>query len=168
MDIVEFNGYKYPAFQAVGGASLFVRHLAQQVCKGRGVDVGYSKEEWKFPGSIGVEPAINPEFDAMNLPDGLFDYIHQSHQLEHVENSWVDVLEYWQTKLKPGGVLFMYFPDFTTQLYWRGWAKGNRKHKHCFTPEIIRAYLTECGYYRNVFVSGIDAYNSFTSISEKI
>jgi hypothetical protein len=78
--------------------------------------------------------------------------------------NWVEVLDYWKFFLRKDGVLFLYLPDFS-QKYWRPW--NNRKHIHSFTPEIIKAYLIENGFY-SVYVSGIDLNNSFMAMGMKI
>ena len=71
-------------------------------------------------------------------------------------------MDYWFEHLKDGGTLFLYLPDFS-QEYWRPW--NNRKHKHVFTPNIIRDYMIDRGY-KNVFVSGVDLNNSFIAVGE--
>lgn len=164
VDIITHRGIDYPAFQSNGNAARFCLPFALEVCKGRGFDIGYSKEEWKFPGAIGVEPSINPAFHATNLPAGDVDYIFSAHCLEHTYN-WVDCLDYWTKKIRSGGTLFLYLPDWS-QTYWRPYS--NRKHIHSFNPEIIKDYLKQTGKYKNIFVSGIDAYNSFTAFAEKV
>jgi hypothetical protein len=78
-------------------------------------------------------------------------------------NKWVDVLDYWYTKLKFGGVLFLYLPH-PSQKYWRPYS--NRKHINILHPEDIKDYLIDKGY-KKVFVSGVDANNSFTAFGEK-
>jgi len=90
------------------------------------------------------------------------DYIVSSHCLEHLEN-WVDVLDYWYSKLKIGGILFLYLPDYS-QLYWRPW--NNRKHKTIFSSNIIYDYMISKRY-KNIFKSGIDLNNSFMIFGEK-
>lgn len=183
MKIIEFKGNVYPAFQADGFAARFAFPFALEICKGLGVDVGYSKPEWKLPGSIGVDKKrfcdtygveISDENDSESsfgaddfdqLCDNLtLDYVASFHCLEHLPN-WVDSLNYWTTKIKSGGHLFLYIPD-KSQKYWSPWS--NRKHIHSFDPEIIREYLMASGAYKNIFVSGVDAYNSFTAFAEKI
>jgi hypothetical protein len=72
-------------------------------------------------------------------------------------------MNYLYERLVDGGVLFLYLPDYS-QKYWRPW--NNRKHKHSFTPEIIRDYMVDRGY-KNVFVSGVDLCNSFMIMGEK-
>lgn len=162
---ITHRNINYPAFQATGNAARFCMPFALEVCKGTGFDIGYSKEEWKLPGAHGIEPDINPHFHAENLPATiLVDYVFSSHCLEHVHN-WVKCLDYWSQVIKPGGVLFLYLPDYS-QTYWRPY--HNRKHIHSFTPAIIKDYFEASGMYKNIFVSGIDANNSFTAFAEKI
>jgi len=49
--------------------------------------------------------------------------MYSSHCLEHVDN-WTNILEYWISKLKTNGILFLYLPDFS-QKYWRPWNNKN-------------------------------------------
>lgn len=156
MDIIDFHGKQYPGFQARGNAAQFAIPYALHFCKGKGYDIGFCKEEWKFPGSVGIDENLQNGFHADKLPEEKVDYIFSSHCLEHVID-WVSTLEYWLSKLSPKGVLFLYLPDFS-QEYWRPW--NNRKHKHCFTPEILKSFLVDHGC-KNIFCSGIDLNNSF-------
>jgi hypothetical protein len=162
MEFVNFKDNKYLKFQSLGNASQFAITYAKHYCKGNGYDIGFCKEEWKFPGAIGVDLSLDNGFHADNLPDEEVDYIYSSHCLEHVDN-WVTTLELWIFKLKNTGVLFLYLPDFS-QAYWRPW--NNRKHKHCFTPEIIMTFLKDKEM-KNIYCSGIDLNNSFMIVCEK-
>lgn len=164
IDLIQFKGETYPAFQAEGFASKFAFPFALQVCKGRGYDIGCNRFEWSLPGSIPIDPALNPDWDAMKLPYKNVDYIFSSHMLEHVVD-WVNVLNYWHSVLKSGGVIFLYLPDFS-QKYWR--PHHNRKHVNAFTPEIIRAFFDDLpDMWKNVFVSGVDLNNSFMVMAQK-
>jgi hypothetical protein len=156
MDSISFKGHSYPAFQAQGNAAQFAIPFALHFCKGNGYDIGFSKEEWKLPGAIGIDSNLQNGFDANTLPEERVDYIFSSHCLEHVED-WVLTLTYWLSKIKENGTLFLYLPDFS-QVYWRPW--HNRKHRHCFTSEIIKAFLEDHGC-KNIFCSGLDLNNSF-------
>lgn len=160
IETITYKGKQYPKFQTEGYASRFAIPYAQRVCNGVGVDIGCNREEWSFPGSTPIDPVIN-EWDAMNFPQTNLDYIFSSHCLEHLYD-WVSVLDYWKTKLNPGGVLFLYLPDYS-QVYWRPW--NNRKHLNIFTPQIIRDYMEDRGY-KNVFTSGVDLYNAFMVFGE--
>lgn len=176
IETIEFKGDVYPKFQSEGNAAQFAIPFAKHFCKGVGYDIGYNKPAWKFPGAVGIdngkimdpingEEYINVDWNATNLPQGDMDYIISSHCLEHLPN-WVDVLDYWATKLKSGGVLFLYLPDFS-QKYWRPWS--NRKHLHAFTPEIIKAYFKDnSDVWKRIAVSEIDLNNSFMIVAEKI
>lgn len=111
--------------------------------------------------ALPVDPAIN-EYDALNFPYENLDYIFSSHCLEHLYD-WVDVLDYWTSKLKSGGVLFLYLPDYS-QEYWKPW--NNRKHKNIFNLKIISDYMNETVYI-NVYQSGIDLNNAFMVAGQK-
>jgi len=161
IETIDYKGNTYPAFQTKGNAAQFAIPYAKQICDGVGVDVGCNRVEWAFPGAHPVDPIIN-EYSANNFPYENLDYIFSSHCLEHL-NDWVDVLDYWTSKLKAGGVMFLYLPDYS-QVYWRPW--NNRKHLNIFTPQILKDYMIDRGY-RNVFHSGIDLYNAFMICGER-
>lgn len=166
METITFQNNTYPAFQTIGNASQFAIPFAKYFCKGYGYDIGYCKDEWKLPNAIGIDIIdINDKngfHHANNLPIGTVDYIYSSHCLEHVDN-WIETLEYWISKLNIRGILFLYLPDFS-QKYWRPW--NNKKHKHCFTPDILREFMIDHGM-KNIMVSGIDLNNSFIIVCEK-
>lgn len=166
IETINFNGKQYPKFQSNGNAARFIIPFALEVCKGYGYDIGCGKIEWSLPGSIPVDLELKSEYEysATNLPAAKVDYVFSSHCLEHLEK-WVVVLDYWTSKLKSGGTLFLYLPDYS-QEYWRPWS--NRKHLNIFTPGIIQDYLISTGLYTNIFTSGVDLYNSFAVIAEKI
>jgi hypothetical protein len=162
IETVNYNGVEYPKFQTNGFESRFCFQFAMEVCSGVGYDIGCMKKEWAFPGSTPIDLSFNDGYDANNLPDGLIDYIFSSHCLEHISD-WVTTLDYWGSKLKSGGVIFLYLPDYS-QEYWRPW--NNRKHVNIFKPEFIRDYFKDRNY-NKVFVSNVDLYNSFVVIVEK-
>ena len=159
MDSIIFKNEKYPLFQTFGNASQFAIPYAKHFCKGIGYDIGFCKEEWKFPNAIGIDYILNDGFNANNLPNTQVDYIYSSHCLEHVDN-WVETLEYWISKVKSNGTIFLYLPDIS-QKYWRPW--HNKKHKHVFTPDIIKYFLIDHDIYE-YYISGIDLNNSFICV----
>jgi len=166
IEIVEYKTSTYPLFQTTGNSAQFAVPYAKHVCKGKGYDIGCNRLEWALPGSIPIDPAIDPVFNANKLPietTGLVDYIFSSHCLEHVSGDWYNTLQYWYNNLKPNGTLFLYLPDYS-QEYWRPW--NNRKHIHAFTPEILNDAFIALGM-KNIFVSGIDLNNSFMIMGEK-
>jgi len=161
LDLIQHEGHEYPAFQAKGNASQFSIPFATHICKGTGYDIGYSKPEWKLPGAVGIDIADGSGWSADTLPPETVDYIYSSHCLEHVDN-WILTLEYWIEHIKPGGVLFLYLPDYS-QTYWRPW--NNRKHKSIMNPEQIRGLLQTKGC-THIFISGVDLNNSFMVVAE--
>lgn len=173
IETITFKDNAYPKFQQEGFAAKFAFPFALQVCKGLGVDIGYCKPEWKFPGCTGIDDRKlcsangnefpSPDRSPMNINVGeQYDFIFSSHCLEHLDH-WVDALDHWFENLKRGGVMFLYLPDFS-QEYWQPW--NNRKHKHVLTPEIIGTYMaTKCSH--KLFVSGVDLNSSFIVMGEK-
>ena len=161
--IIEYKGNTYPAFQAEGNAAQFAIPYAKHVCIGKGVDVGCNRLEWSYPGSIPVDPIING-YSALEFPNDAneLDYIFSSHCLEHVED-WVGVLDYWKTRLKLGGTLFLYLPDYS-QVYWRPW--NNRKHINILSPIIMKDYLEDRKFI-NIFISQVDLNNAFMIMEQK-
>lgn len=162
MKVIEFNNQKYPQFQAEGNASQFAIPYAKHICKGDGLDIGCMKEEWSYPGSTPIDISFPDGFDALNLPEGEYDYIYSSHCLEHI-NDWVEVLNYWWSKIKIGGNIFLYLPDYS-QEYWRPW--NNRKHVNILTPQYLKDYFIHMGA-KNIFTSGVDLNNAFMVTVEK-
>jgi predicted SAM-dependent methyltransferase len=120
------------------------------------------KKEWAFPNSILVDISFNDGYHALNLPQKNLDYIYSSHCLEHITN-WVEVLEYWHSCLKEGGVIFLYLPAYS-QEYWRPW--NNRKHMNIFKPKIIKDWMKHKNF-KNIFCSKKDLNNSFMIVGEK-
>jgi predicted SAM-dependent methyltransferase len=161
IDFIEYKNKKYPLFQAEGFAAQFAIPYAKKICKGIGYDIGCMKKNWAFPGSIPIDVSFNEGYDALNLPQKNVDYIFSSHMLEHSVD-WIVVLDYWTEILKKGGTLFLYLPDYS-QEYWRPW--NNRKHKHVFTPTIIKDYMSDK--YINIYNSERDLNDSFMIFGEK-
>jgi len=162
IEVLKFKNKNYPLFQTKGFASKYCFPFANEVCVGIGYDIGCMKKEWAFPGAIPIDLTFYNGYHATNLPDGEVDYIFSSHCLEHI-NDWVGVLDYWGTKLKKGGVIFLYLPDYS-QEYWRPW--NNRKHINILTPEYLKNYFEDKNF-EKVFVSGVDLNNSFIVMVEK-
>lgn len=166
IETIEFKGSVYPRFQKLGNAAEFCMPFAKKVLSGDIIyDIGYGKEEWKFPGAIGVDVKDESEYNAMNLPPLMADGIFASHVLEHIPN-FVSTLEYWHSKIKYKGVLFLYLPNMISQKYHRNW--HNKKHVSFMSPEIMRLYFEDnATMWQNVFISERDAYDAFTVIAEK-
>ena len=162
MELIKYQNKKYPKLQSIGNASQFAIPYAKHFCIGKGVDIGCMKKEWAFPGAIPIDISFNDGFNALNLPDKKLDYIFSSHCLEHTPN-WIEVLEYWYTCIRKGGVIFLYLPSYK-QRYWRPW--NNRKHVNIFTPKIIKDWMKHKRF-RNVFTGERDLNYSFMIVGEK-
>jgi predicted SAM-dependent methyltransferase len=162
MNTIHYRGENYPAFQAEGNASQFAIPFAKHFCKGVGYDIGCNRLEWSFPGSTPIDLVFDNEWDAYNLPEEKVDYIYSSHCLEHLTD-WVKALDYWTSKLKKDGTLFLYLPHYN-QKYWRPW--NNRKHLHVFMPEILKDYLQD-RYYTHIHISDRDLNDSFMVVGKK-
>jgi hypothetical protein len=162
MDLIKFNQKYYPAFQAEGNASQFAIPFAKYFCKGKGYDIGCNRLEWAYPGSTPIDLNFQDPWEAYNLPEEKVDYIYSSHCLEHLSD-WVAALDYWTSKIKDNGILFLYLPHYN-QEYWRPW--NNKKHKHVFTPQLINDYMLDKNY-KNIFYSERDLNDSFMIVGEK-
>jgi len=159
---ITYNGIKYPFIQTEGNMTQYAKPFAKKYCQGVGYDIGYGKKEWIFEGAFGIDINDDSPYDCYNLPEGEVDYIYSSHCLEHTED-WVEALELWISKLRPGGVLFLYLPH-EYQEYWRPW--NNRKHKHLLRVVDIRECMEKFGL-KNIFYSERDLNHSFMVMGEK-
>ena len=139
MKTVNCEGADYLAHEAEGNAAKWIMPFAQYYCKGVGVDIGYSKDEWKMPGAYGIDNGET--WNATNIPirrvlvndDKIeWDFIFSSHCLEHVAANLYETLDHWIDRIKVGGILFLYLPH-ASQNYWQ--PRNNRKHVHSFTGQ---------------------------------
>lgn len=162
---IEYNGKVYPKLQACGHAAKWCAPFAHEILKDckRVLDIGCCKHDWALKNSIAIDIEFNDGYHAMNLPDIKFDGIFSSHCLEHLPN-YVAALEFWYSRLEPGGVLFLYLPH-PTQEYWK--PHHNRKHIHSLNPELIREILVELGFQKVFVTEGYDLNHSFYAIAEK-
>ena len=168
IEMIEHEGNLYPMFQTNGNASRFAMPFAKELCKGKGLDIGANNPEWAFPGARMIDLEIDDEYDACNLPEEEYDYIFSSHCLEHL-NDWVGTLDYWTTRLKKGGVMFLYLPHYS-QTYWRPWSHRNSSnqspHVNILQPRYLKDYFEARGF-KNIMVTGHDLYNAFYAVGEK-
>jgi SAM-dependent methyltransferase len=169
IETIEHNGRVYPALQAAGFAAKFAFPFAKEIISGEGIDCGPNRKEWGFIDKNGVpailvDPSIDPMFDAMNLPVGKYDYIISSHMIEHYIGRFQEVIEYWLTKLRKGGVIFLYLPNCEYQTYW---AWGNKKHIHYLSPKIMAEYCATLDIQKFFVTEGYDLNGSFYCIIEK-
>lgn len=152
--IFEYSGVLFPNYIKNGNAMAHIAPAALHFCQGNGLDVGCGK--WPLPGARGIDLANGG--DAMALPEGEFDFVFSSHALEHLANP-VAALEHWKSRLKPGGVLFLYLPAADAMTHWR--PSRCRKHLHHFRPSDIAFMLADLGFVNIVKTEGWDSYWSF-------
>lgn len=136
--IFEYRGALYPDYLKHGNACRFIAPTAAEFCKGNGLDVGAGP--WPLEGAVPVE--LRDGGDAMELPEGSFDYVFSSHCLEHLVNP-IAAVEHWSTRIKSGGVLFLYLPH-PDMRYWR--PQNCRKHLHTFHPKETAEMLSDMGF----------------------
>lgn len=136
--IFEYGGALYPEYLKNGNAQRFIAPIAKEFCKGVGLDV--CAGQWPLPGARPIDTKRGD--DAMSLPDGTWDYVFSSHGLEHLPD-YVAALEHWKTRIRPGGVLFLYLPH-PDMRYWR--PENCRKHRHLFYPADVAELLRALGF----------------------
>jgi len=186
IETIEFKGEEFLKLQSEGNAAQYAIPFAKKVFKNCKTifDVGCNRLEWAYPSAVPIDLTLvnshlsltdlagNPygffhqNYSALNLPHDIIpDAIFSSHFLEHFSGSWVDVLDYWNSVLPRGGIVFLYLPHYS-QKYWRSW--NNRKHVHNLSAEILEDYFVESGNWGQIFVTrGFDLNNSFYAIATK-
>jgi SAM-dependent methyltransferase len=105
--LYEYKGVSYPDYLKRGPAHRFILEAAKHFCTGYGFDVGAGGPTSPLRGALAIDVLNGNAHHALNLPDNNVDYIFSSHCLEHLENP-VAALEHWKSRLRPGGVLFLY------------------------------------------------------------
>ena len=135
--IFEYGGALYPRYLKDGNACQHIAATALHFCAGDGLDVGAG--QWPLPGARPIE--LRDGGDALELPHGPFDFVFSSHCLEHLANP-IAALEHWKSRLRSGGVLFLYLPhpDMT---YWL--PQHCRKHLHSWRPADMARILRDIG-----------------------
>jgi SAM-dependent methyltransferase len=88
------------------------------------------------------------------------DFVFSSHCLEHNQN-WREILQEWVSKLKPGGVAFLYLPHPDCAIWTVGSPFVGTEHKWTPTAQIIKASLKDLGCNIVAFDDGPDAMFSF-------
>lgn len=169
IETIRHGSRDYPAFQTNGNAARFCMSFALEVLKDCPLvfDICPNRAEWSYPNAVLIDKELDDEYHAMNLPPLQPDGIFSSHGLEHLERPF-EVLNYWHSRLKKGGKIFLYLPNMDTQTYHRPWS--NRKHLWYCNDSIMRRYFQDNGkMWGNYFISsGSDLYNSFMCFAEKI
>jgi len=158
MELFEYKGALYPDYLKRGNACRFIAPIAHQFCRGNGVDVGANK--WPLVGATPVDTFVgNDHFHALSFPGHDLDYVFSSHCLEHLADP-IAALGYWMSKLRPGGVLFLYLPH-PEMRYWL--PQHCRKHLHIWEPSAMATIVRDLGYV-NVIYSERDLAWSFAVV----
>lgn len=164
-----FYQYKektYPYYLKDGHHSQYISPIANKFCGGKGIDIGFAKEEWKFEKATDFCDLLldAPWNDCLNIPvgDGTYDFVFSSHCLEHIEN-YLDALEEWKRILKKNGIIFLYLPSLKCE-YWH--TDNCKKHKHNFEPKTIAEDLQSLGF-TDVLYSGVDLAYSYSIVGVK-
>lgn len=162
----EYKGKFYPDYLTVGGACHAIFREALKFCKGDGIDVGAGL--WPLPGSVPVDiwrgPGAAKNID--DIPIGSQDFVFSSHCLEH-NSDWENKLHDWISKLKLGGIVFLYMPHPDCGIWEVGSPFVGGEHKWTPTPEVIRLALQRVHCRVIARDDGPDAMQSFWLCAQK-
>jgi SAM-dependent methyltransferase len=139
----KYKGTLYSDYVSHGNACQFIAEKALTYCKGKGIDVGADK--WPLRGAIPIQG--EPHRNAYNLnafADNSLDYVFSSHCLEHLDR-WQEALLLWISKLKMGGILFLYLPHESMKLWNPGEPWVGHGHKWKPQYEILLPFLSKHG-----------------------
>jgi SAM-dependent methyltransferase len=164
-DFYEYEHTLYPSYLNQGNASSYIKNKALRFCKGQGIDVGAGY--WVLPGAIAVQNDQGQ--NALRLDrfaDHSLDFCFSSHCLEHLSD-WKKALKLWTSKLKPGGILFLYLPHPSMKLWNRAgpWVGGH--HKWVPTYQVIAGFLENNGMEVIEYNPDKDEYWSFHIVAKK-
>jgi hypothetical protein len=162
----EYKGKFYPDYLTVGGACHTIFREALKYCKGDGIDIGAGL--WPLPGAVAVDVWRGPGA-AKNIAEisvASQDFVFSSHCLEH-NMDWEIKLSDWISKVKRGGVVFLYLPHPECGIWEVGSPFVGGDHKWTPTPQIIRKTL-EANYCKVIAQDdGPDSMYSFWQCAQK-
>lgn len=161
----KYKGTLYPVHLANKSAAPFIFDKARCWCQGRGIDIGGGKSP--FPGAELIENAADQNAYCLDrYADQSLDYVFSSHCLEHLDR-WQQALKLWISKIKPGGILFLYLPHQSMALWQpRGLWVGT-EHKWSPSAEILLPFLRAAGLNIIDYQPNKDAYWSFHIVARK-
>jgi SAM-dependent methyltransferase len=162
----EYRGRFYPDYLTVGGASHAIFREALKFCQGKGIDVGAGL--WPLPGAapIDIWRGLGASRTISDIADGSLDFVFSSHCLEH-NVEWETILRVWVSKLKAGGVVFLYLPHPDCGIWEVGSPFVGAEHKWTPTPLIIKSALAQRGCEIVAFDDGPDGMFSFWCCARK-
>ncbi len=137
----QYRGELFPAYLNNGNAISYIKEKALLYCRGRGLDIGAGK--WPLDGAIPVDNTKEQNaYKLDNFTDGSLDFVFSSHCLEHLDQ-WKKALQLWISKLKPGGILFLYLPHKSQKLWLPGAPWVGHTHRWVPAWEVINPFLTQ-------------------------
>lgn len=154
-----YRGKLYPEHLNGGNGQSHIRDRALAYCRGKGIDVGAS--QWPFPGAEPIQQ--ERKRNALRLedvPESSLDFVFSSHCLEHIV-PWKEALAVWISKLKEGGVLFLYLPHEDMELWHPGGPWAGPSHKWIPTWQALVSFLESQGMEIVDVERGRDAFWSF-------
>lgn len=112
--------------------------------RGQGLDVGAGTDPlsnyiYLFPAISSIRSWDVKDGDAEILetvPDNLYDFVHSSHCLEHLNNPLIGLF-HWLRVTKPGGYLILTVPD--EDLYEQGQFPSTWSNEHKWTFTIFKS-----------------------------
>jgi hypothetical protein len=163
----KYKGKIYPDLLTVGGAGLFIFRTAKEYCKGSGIELGAGL--WPFPESLPIDIWRGPGAGRSlnDIPTASQNYVFSSHCLEHV-SEWQSELDIWISKLKSGGVIFLYLPHPECGIWNPGSPMVGSEHKWQPEPQVVKNALQAKGFEIIACDDGPDAMMSFFVCGKKL
>ena len=122
-------------------------------------------EEQAPDGAVdGVEEKKEENAYVIKEHNDSLDFVFSSHCLEHLKN-WEKALKEWHRVLKSGGIIFLYLPHSSCEM----WLPGvNKYHKWSPEPKIVSEFLEkELKMQIREITYLPDAFMSFVIVAEK-
>jgi len=152
----------YPDYLKFGAALQAVAPLASKYCNGNGLDIGAS--HWPLHGARAIEDKTEENAYKINESNKCVDFVFSSHTLEHLERPW-EALSEWTRVLKSDGVLFLYLPHPSCDM----WMPSNLKY-HKWSPDPVQLEERLVGDYGYEMIYNTylpDAFFSFVIVARK-
>lgn len=155
-----YKGEFYPDYLTVGGASLAIARTALEYCTGHGIDVGAGF--WPLHGAIAVDAYRGPGLHQIvaDFAGSSLDFVFSSHCLEHIRK-WQEALREWVSKIKPGGIIFLYLPHPDCGIWRPGSPMVGDGHVWAPAPEVIKRALADLSCQTVAYDDGPDMMHSF-------
>lgn len=155
-----------PDYLTHGDAKAFITHIADRYCTGKGIDVGAS--QWPYKDALPVRDEKNRNaYKLDDIGDDSLDYVFSSHCLEHLDR-WREALALWVSKVKPGGVVFLYLPHESQPAWNPGGAWVGSGHKWQPTMPVVADELRKLGCVIEEAQPVRDAYWAFHVVGRKL